>query len=218
MASMQVRRLRRSPRGSAGAGRRRGEPGAAVPPGACVRPCVRAWRGAKSDAEGGTARAELRASSSRVAGPARAGGGREGPVRDGGETRRGARGEAGTRTAAGGAGAGGGTGPGARGKRRLREASGSDAAAPWAGEGRAKGIPVPRDLGGRSFAGRMGMCIAPCGVGGAVRETLPGASWGPRAIALGSWGYGAVSPRSGGLGQACLAPSRVLPVGFSFSP
>lgn len=53
MASMQVRRLRRSPRGSAGAGRRRGEPGAAVPPGACVRPSVRACVTRREERRGG---------------------------------------------------------------------------------------------------------------------------------------------------------------------
>lgn len=102
-----------------------------------------------------------------------------GKGRDGGETRRGVRGEAGTRTAAGGAGAEGGTGPGARGKSRLREASGSDAAASWAGEGRATVSLSPGTWEGRSFAGRRGSVYHTVRGGRSAGPSLPVTSWGP---------------------------------------
>lgn len=74
----------------------------------------------------------------------------------------------------------------APGKGRPREASGSDAAAPWAGEGRARGS---RESGAAASLGAVER--------GSQRA---GTWWAPCPAAPSSWGYGAAIPPHTGAG------------------
>lgn len=197
MASMQVRRLRRSPGAALG-------PGDGSGGGSREQPSSGRVRARREERLGGRNRPGRSRGRRGPGWRGRGGQVAAGKGRDGGETRRGVRGEAGTRTAAGGAGAGE-EAPQGGVWLRCRRFLGR--------RGKGEGIPVPGTWGAAAPLGAMAMCVTPCGVRG--QRDPPRAIAGAVTRAPGSWGSGAViPPHKGDWGRHVLLQAACSPWGF----